>query len=81
MTRHTYHTCIFPFCLLACECMAVPPENRVKCAGTEKGITQAECEARGCCFDNWYPKTVQCFQPDPGEYSSVSLDRDKCIVW
>ena len=49
-----------------CECQVVNPEKREKCDWTMKGITQYECEYRGCCWDNRKKDKIWCFKPRKG---------------
>ncbi|XP_053310256.1 putative gastrointestinal growth factor xP4 [Spea bombifrons] len=41
----------------------ISPEARVDCGSP--GITQAECNNKGCCFDSSVPEVIWCFTPKP----------------
>lgn len=42
-------------------CAAVNPANRTDCGFT---LSQSECVAKGCCYDDSNPDTFRCFNPD-----------------
>jgi len=64
------------------------PNDRTECGWY--GITQAQCEAEGCCYDPTHPNTKWCFYPrdhkceviDPNERKDCGhpgITRNQCI--
>ncbi|XP_039265603.2 uncharacterized protein LOC120341196 [Styela clava] len=43
-------------------CKKIPPARRIECGWP--GIRRASCEAKGCCYDSRYMKSLWCFKKE-----------------
>ena len=46
----------------ASNCPVKDPKNRISC-GSVAGITEEQCKAKGCCFDDTVYQVAWCFHP------------------
>jgi hypothetical protein len=78
-----------------CDIPRAQPELRSSCPGTTGGVTQAQCEARGCCyatfpspdphgypwcFNRWHSHGPANFHNDP-DYFVVTSASDPLVDW
>ena len=55
------------------QCRNDKPEGRVSCGLS--GITQSQCEGKGCCYDEKIPVVPHCFFPFSESKSSTIVPR------